>query len=116
MNDWNTRRERRPSAAEIARTCDPTRLDRVLTGLAWYAPELIAAGVAAGLALTAWRPLLAVTVAVLVWIAVDRVLAFRRTRAIARLTADQARLDRAADTGPATGPPVDEDDWTEVVG
>lgn len=46
--------------------------DRVMTALVWYSPELLAAGVGAGLAVTVWAPFALVTVAVAAWVLVDR--------------------------------------------
>lgn len=94
------------------------RLNRAVSAVAWYAPELITAGVAAGAAVTVWQPLGLVSVAVAGWIATERALLFRRSRALrkaARLRADQARLDRAADTQPLPRIKRGRDGW-EVAG
>lgn len=101
-------------------TRPPTVLDRAVSGLAWYAPELITAGVAAAAAATVWAPLGFVSVAVGGWIATDRIVTARRNgaaRKAARLRADQERLDQAADTTqPLPLADAGEGDGLEVAG
>lgn len=91
---------------------------RAVSAAAWYTPELVTAAVAAGAAVAVWQPFGLVSIAVGGWIAVDRALLFRRNRAVrkaARLRADQARLDRAADTQPLPRIKRGRDGW-EVAG
>ncbi|MPY99439.1 MAG: hypothetical protein GEU97_15825 [Actinophytocola sp.] len=59
-----------PTPEEANRVMNPTRLDRVLSWLGWWALELTGALVAA-VAATMWPPLLLVTAALLIWIALD---------------------------------------------
>jgi len=83
-----------PTPDEADRVMNPTRLDRVLSWLGWWILELTGALVAAAAA-TIWPPLLLVTVALLVWIALDPWRQRRRFERQRRRV--QARL-AAADT------------------
>lgn len=83
-------------------TNDRTWLDRAVTEVGWYTPELTGAVVAAAVAATVAPWALLMSASLLGWIAVHRVLTAcrnRKTRTKARrLHADQERLDRAAAT------------------
>lgn len=61
----------------------PTRRDRALTALAWYSPELIAAGVTAGAAATVWAPLGLISAALAARIVADSVSIARSNRKVA---------------------------------
>jgi len=105
----NTHHNTRGKAGRSAAGKGSTRLDRAVTEVAWYTPELTVA-VATGGAATVWPPFALATVAAVGWIATDNVLRVRSNRAAkrkaARIRADQARLDRAAETAPPL-PPAD---------
>lgn len=94
---------RAPSPAQIERACHPTAKDRALTALGWYAPELTAAGAAAGAAATVWAPLGLISAALGVRIIADRVRLARRNRRVtaARPTTSTAH---AADTAESEDP------------
>lgn len=89
---------RRGSAGRIARATDQRLIDRAVSAVAWYTPELATAGASAGAAVTVWAPFGVVSAAVCGWIVSDQVLAARRTRAARRMRADQLRLDEATAT------------------
>lgn len=109
-----------PTPEEADRVMNATRLDRALSWLGWWILELTGALVAA-VAATIWPPLLLVTVALLVWIALDpwrqrRRFERQRQRVQAQLAADAEHdgIGSGDDAEPATEAHADDDQ--EVAG
>lgn len=105
-----------PTPEEADRVMNATRLDRALSWLGWWILELTGALVAA-VAATIWPPLLLVTVALLVWIALDpwrqrRRFERQRQRVQARLAAANTEQDGSGssdDVETAVEAPTDND-------
>lgn len=105
-----------PTPEEADRVMNATRLDRALSWLGWWILELTGALVAA-VAATIWPLLLLVTVALLVWIALDpwrqrRRFERQRQRVHARLATADTEHDGSAsgeNAEAATESPTDND-------
>lgn len=93
------------------RAARAARVDRAVSEVAWYTPELATGTTAAMTAATVWPPMAVVSAGAAVWIAADRVRIARSNRAAkAKAAAIRAEQERAALN--AADEPADDGDET----